>query len=577
MISSMIDSNKAGKPRAILLLCHFYPGTAGAIIDHIDAFQRFSENEYFILSNLGDLPVWLDLSHFDAIVFHYSLVACYDNYISPVGRKRIRDYQGFKAAFVQDDYRWINDTVNAFAYMRINALFPLTNSDIMDAVYDPAKLPGVRRETVLAGYVPKNLVELKVKPFCDRTMDVVYRARKLPAWMGSHTLQKWQIADRFNKDAPRYGLKVDISFREKDRIYGEKWIDFVANSRAMIGTESGSSLCDFTGLIQRNVEAHEKEHPDTDFETLRDLYFKDEDCKIMMNVISPRCFEAAALRTLMILYEGEYSGVLKPWRHYVPLKWNHSNMDEVARILASPEDAQKIIDRAYSEIAENSEYSYEAMIHLVDRVMNEEWSVSFEKSTDRMSKEEFDWLATHKPTSFENINSINERKILWYPASAMSSVKFVGLEASEKFGLDIGVPLSLDTVTIRWKTSFGHKIKQFELRGLRGSKVKFVRKIVNTTSANFIVVNLLLENKVVNRLEFLSCDESTLRMSHLVYISVVGSEVFPGRIFLNLKKFIRGTLAGFWHALPERVRTSMRPIVGKIRIRLQILFRWYLE
>ena len=137
MISSMIDSNKAGKPRAILLLCHFYPGTAGAIIDHIDAFQRFSENEYFILSNLGDLPVWLDLSHFDAIVFHYSLVACYDNYISPVGRKRIRDYQGFKAAFVQDDYRWINDTVNAFAYMRINALFPLTNSDIMDAVYDP--------------------------------------------------------------------------------------------------------------------------------------------------------------------------------------------------------------------------------------------------------------------------------------------------------------------------------------------------------------------------------------------------------------------------------------------------------
>ena len=277
--------------KKVLLLCNCYPGTAGAIIDHIEAFKRFSKNEYFILSNLGDLPKWLKLSRFDALVIHYSIVACYDSYISPAARQCIREFQGFKAAFIQDDYRFINDTVNAFAYMRINALFPLTSSEIIDVVYSPRRLPNVRKETVLAGYVPQTLVDLKVKPYRERELDVGYRARKLPAWMGSHTLEKWQIAERFGRDAERFTLKVDISVREEDRLYGDLWIDFISNCRATLGTESGASICDFTGQIQRKVEAHLLQYPDDDFETLRHLYFENEDRQNMMNVISPRCFE----------------------------------------------------------------------------------------------------------------------------------------------------------------------------------------------------------------------------------------------------------------------------------------------
>ena len=377
-------------PRKVLLLCNYNPKGEGTIVDHINAFPQFSRFDYFILSNLGDLPEALDLSRFDALVFHYSLIACYDNYISPTARKRIRDFQGFKAAFVQDDYRWIDDTVNALAYFRIHALFPLAGPEIMDAVYSPARLRGVRRETVLAGYVPAGLLERTVKPLRERSVDVVYRARALPAWVGSHGLQKWQIAERFAKDAPNYGLRVDLSCREGDRLFGEQWIEFLGGSRATLGTESGASVCDFTGDIQRKVERHLQQYPDEDFDTLRDLYFKDSDGKVMMNVISPRCFEAAALRTLLILYEGEYSGVLTPWRHYVPLKRDHSNMGEVAAILGDPVRAQEIVDRAYEEIASNEAYSYAAMVRLVDRVMDEEWSDALAPAAHPYSQPEFD-------------------------------------------------------------------------------------------------------------------------------------------------------------------------------------------
>ena len=373
----------------ILLLCHFEPNSAGTIIEHIDAFKRWSSHRYYILNNLGDLPWWIDLARFDAVVVHYSLVASYDNYLSPATRERIRAFSGFKAGFVQDDYRWINDTINAYAYMRINALFGLAGPDIIDQVYPPARLPGVRRETVLTGYVPEALTQRTVLPMAKRPIDVGYRARKLPAWIGSHTLQKWQIADRFLADARRYGLVTDISYREEDRIYGENWIRFVSNCKAVLGTESGASVCDFTGDIQRNVEAHLKRDPDASFETLRDLYFKDVDGKIPMNVISPRCFEAAALRTLMILYEGHYSGILKPWRHYVPLRMDHSNMDEVAALLRRPADAQAIIDQAYNEIALNPAYTFRAFVKRVDQIIETDYQPT--EPRDGYSDEEFTW------------------------------------------------------------------------------------------------------------------------------------------------------------------------------------------
>ena len=328
--------------KKVLLLCHYYPGIAGTIKDHILSFTQHSVHEYFIFSNLGDLPEWLDLLRFDCLIIHYSLIVANDYYVSPATRLKIREFQGFKAVFIQDDYRWINKTVDSLSYMRINALFPLTSQDIMDVVYSPERLPNVRKEVVYAGYVPQHLISLKVKKFSDRKIDVGYRARKAPAWLGSHTLQKWQIADRFLKDGALYELFMDISYREEDRIYGKSWINFVTNCKAMLGTESGASVCDFTGDIQQNTEKHLEVYPDADFEELCNLFFKNEDCKYLMNVISPRCFEAAALRTLMVLYEGKYSGVLVPWRHYVPLKKDHSNMSEVIDVVRSEKKHRKL-------------------------------------------------------------------------------------------------------------------------------------------------------------------------------------------------------------------------------------------
>ncbi len=372
---SSLAAVDAPTPRRLefLLLCDFMPGSASTIIDHVMGLKQFSGHSIHIFNSRGDVSNLLELDRFDGVIIHYSLVACMDTYIGPNLRAAICRFKGLKAAFIQDEYRWINDTMDALRQLGVHILFSVVPQEIMDDFYPQDRLPNVVRETVLTGYVPGELLGREVPRFEDRTVDVGYRARKVPDWLGSFGQEKWVIAGRFAADAADYRLRCDMSTREEDRIYGENWIEFLANCKAVLGTESGASICDFTGEIQRNVDRHLARDPAASFETLRDLYFKDEDGRVVLAVISPRCFEAAALRTLMILYEGTYSGRLEPWRHYVPLKKDHSNMAEVVEVLRDHARAQEIIDRAYSEVALNPANSFAAMVVQFDRAIDREY------------------------------------------------------------------------------------------------------------------------------------------------------------------------------------------------------------
>ena len=350
----------------IALLCDYDDGVASTILDHLDAFDRFSMHDFTRVPCMYGVSNSMNLANFDGIVIHYSLAACIDAFLSPIMRIKIRYFTGYKLVYVQDDYRFIDDTVATLAALRIDVLFALTGPDIIDQVYPPRKLPGVRRETTLAGYVPHSLLHRPVPAVSERRIDVGYRARRLPAWLGSYGQEKSIIADRFQVDAKRFNLSVDISCAESDRMYGERWIRFLSDCKAVLGTESGASVFDFTGEIQRRVEAHVAAEPDVTFEKLRDLYFRDVDGRIVIGVISPRCFEAASLRTLMIMYSGEYSGRMQPWRHYVPLSRDHSNIDEVVSVLRNHDQAQDIVDRAYREVACAERNSYAALARQFD-------------------------------------------------------------------------------------------------------------------------------------------------------------------------------------------------------------------
>lgn len=349
---------------------------AATVTDHLDAFRKYSRHRFRELSFLRRLPAALDLSRFDVLVIHYSIAIGYlsEHYISQEAKQRVRDFPGLKVVFIQDEYRAIDTVIEALRFMRIDVLFTCVPEDEIEKVYPAAKLPGLVKINNLTGYVPEALQGLRVAPIAGRPIDVGYRARKPPFWLGELGYEKWNIVDRFVDHVRGRGLRLDLSYHEADRLYGKAWVTFLSNCKSMLGVESGASVFDFDGNLQKTVDAWVSAHPQATFREVQERFLRPYEGLIHLNQISPRCFECAALGTAMVLYEGEYSGVLKPWRHYIPLRKDFANIDEVLAVLKDDARLQAIADCTREEIARNPSYGYRGFIATFDEVTDREFA-----------------------------------------------------------------------------------------------------------------------------------------------------------------------------------------------------------
>ncbi len=313
----------------ILLICDDRRGHANTVLDHIEAFRRFSRHQVRTFNTKAmSRSLALDLNEFDAVVIHYSVVLSDAHYVAPHFRDKLRRFAGLKVQFIQDDYRWVDQATAASRDVGINVLFTIAPEPAAGQLYDE-RLPGVRRVQTLTGYVPDNLIGRPLKPLDERKVDVGYRARDLPFWYGTLSREKAWIGKRFLELAPAYGLRCDIGLSEHDRIYGNRWIEFVSSSRATLGCESGASIADFDGGAERAVRAYLRSHPGASYEEVHDAVLREYEGNVVVHVISPRVFEAASLGTALVMFPGEYSGAVKAGEHYIALEKDFSNMDEV--------------------------------------------------------------------------------------------------------------------------------------------------------------------------------------------------------------------------------------------------------
>jgi hypothetical protein len=84
-------------------------------------------------------------------------------------------------------------------------------------------------------------------------------------------------------------------------------------------------------------------------------------------------------RTAQILVEGEYNGILMPWRHYIPLKRNFSNLNEVILILEDETKRIEIAENAYNDIVRSHKYTYRRFIEFIEETLeiNSECKISY--------------------------------------------------------------------------------------------------------------------------------------------------------------------------------------------------------
>lgn len=394
---------------------------AATVTEYLDALHKYSAHRVHEVSMLHHFPSQIDLDRFDVVITHYSLSIgpLLHHYLGPALVEKLKRFHGLKAAFLQDEYREIQSYWKHINELGIELLFSCVPVEEIKKVYPAEKVPHLRVVNVLTGYVPERLLKRTVLPVAQRPIDVGYRTRRMPFWLGRLGHEKWFIAQEFDRRAKDTDLKLDLSTREGERLYGDAWTNFVASCRAVIGVESGASIIDFDGKLEHRVEDYVAKNPEATFEEISQKFLVPYEGSLKLHQISPRCFEAAALRTPMVLFEGAYSGVLEPERHFVVLKKDFSNFDHVAFKLRDHASLQAMADRTYEEVAMNPRWSYKSFIQQVDNALQDAVAQGATQRASRpYTKIEFDRVVRH------SLNYFLRRKTALFTQSVLLGMPF---------------------------------------------------------------------------------------------------------------------------------------------------------
>jgi hypothetical protein len=243
----------------------------------------------------------------------------------------------------------------------IDVLFTVAPPEAARKLYAD-RLPHVDLVHTITGFVPDDLERRKSRPAHRRPLDVGYRGRTLPYHLGNLAHEKMEIAPLFIEHVSPYGLVCDIAWSENERIYGEAWNRFLSSCRTTLGTESGASIADFDGSIERRTLAYLEANPGALYDEVHEAVLAPYEGNVVVNTMSPRLLEAAALRSALVLYVGEYSGAVEPWETYVPLEKDFSNMDEIVAFVRDDRRVDQMADRAHRALIESGEYSHRRFV-----------------------------------------------------------------------------------------------------------------------------------------------------------------------------------------------------------------------
>lgn len=358
----------------ILVLYHVpaYGQVANTVVDNYSAFKRYSRFPVWQINTEYGFPKELSNFSFDVIVLHYSLFGrgyeyeLTDEFYEYLHASR----NSHIISFFQDEYRYCKKRFSFIDEFNIQTIYTCLENQFFDKVY--AGYTSARYiHSYLPGYVSESLISEAgqyYKPMENRTIDIGYRARRLDFYMGAGAQEKHEIGTRFaglvkKRNIP---LHLDIDVEDESRLYGKDWSGFLSNCRGTLGVESGISIFDVTDEVRISCENMIQQNPAITFEEIHEKVLKPWENNIYLRTISPRHFEGAAFRVCQILFEGKYSGIMKPHVHYIPMKKDFSNFDEVISSFTDPRIRNVIVENAYTDLIAQSAYSYKSFIRDFD-------------------------------------------------------------------------------------------------------------------------------------------------------------------------------------------------------------------
>lgn len=350
----------------LLVYSHDLNPIASNMLEHVHAFRTYSSFPVWEVNAHLGMPEGLREFDFAAIVLHYSLFGWLPFSLPEEFRAYLAAAtSSYKVAFFQDEYRWWQKRAEVLNHLHVDCVYTCLEPAYFPQTY--GRFTNVPRiETTLPGYVTDDMVsraERFARPDAEREIDVGYRGRQAYGYMGKGAHEKHEIGARFREEAAGEGLALDIETAEHERIYGNDWLRFLGNCRAVLGVEAGTSIFDVDDEIIPRYEALRASCPDLPYEEVYRRVLEPHDgTGIKYRTVSPRVFEAAATRSCQILFEGRYSGVLRPMAHYIPLRKDFTNLPEVLRLFRDDGLRRELTDNCHRDLIASGTYGYRSFV-----------------------------------------------------------------------------------------------------------------------------------------------------------------------------------------------------------------------
>ena len=333
---------------------------------HIYSFDSKNNKVYYLNFFFRKYPLFFRLIKFDLVIFLHGSITSINRFRFERNLRILRgiDFtKTIKVAFFQDECYFTKNINKFINEMQINYVFSVAPKNQWPKIFKYVDFKKVKFNKILTGYLSDKTLKKVKKIKTTKIIDIGYRTFwNKPYILGSFGNLKREIADIFIEKSKKYCLKINISTKRKDVFTSNKWYSFLAKCKYTIGVESGSSLLDESGKIYEKIRKYIIKYPNSSFKEVEKACFDGLDGNLDLKAISPRHLEACITKTCQILIEGDYNGILKAWKHYIPLKEDFSNIDEVMKIVKEDKLRKKIVDRAYKDIVSSKKYTHEKFV-----------------------------------------------------------------------------------------------------------------------------------------------------------------------------------------------------------------------
>lgn len=311
------------------------------VIDWLDAFRRspLLDAKCINIANLLEWPRAVGLLREVPLVIVLHSAAGDDlSLVAKLG-SRLAARRGRMLLFFGNEYSLMREKI-AFARA--------TGADFVASQLPPATAAWLYAECERTRllHAPAALNPARYHPLqVPREVDVGFRGDLYPHFIGDD--ERTRILEYFRLHATEHGLSADIRY---GRLAGAEWHAFLARCRGIVGAEAGTYYLERDDHTAHAVAQYLRENPAASFEEVHQRFFEHYPRGISGKAVSSRHFEAAGTRTCQVLLEGHYNGVFDADTHYLSVKRDLSNVDDVIARFKDPDERERIARQAYAHV-----------------------------------------------------------------------------------------------------------------------------------------------------------------------------------------------------------------------------------